>query len=203
MTNVIKAYIQKAYEKIRERIARRKTRRHYQCIQKVYEKMRELLALCEETDRYYTLPEGSKEQDISEYLENRLKDIRQEINASLSDPQICEQLTQIADETESFVMGCEIPGVVERWRRINPDILFFDCAFDLVEKCPDDYRQFCSGNVSAYYPDERAVAERKKYFQAAMEKYGGKDISDVEDKAFQDELLRTLELVFRNDFGDK
>lgn len=173
-------------------------------IQNVYEKLREVLALYEKTDAYNTVPAGEKAQDISEYIGNILLEIRLKIYASFSEyPQINALLMQIVDETEYFVRCYERPGVVKRWQEINPKILFFDCAFDLMENSPELYQEICSGSSClklSCYPDRAMKNARKKYFQDAKKKYGGEDISDIEDKAFQDELLRTLELVFKNDF---
>ena len=177
-------------------------------IQSVYEKLREVLALYEKTDCYNTVPAGEKTQDISDYMENKLLEIRREIHASFSEyPQIkiSARLTRIVNETAHFVRCYERPGVVKRWQEINSKILFFDCAFDLMENSPELYQEICSGSNClklACYPDKAMEDARKKYFQDAKKKYGGEDISDIEDKAFQDELLRTLALVFKNDFGD-
>ena len=35
-----------------------------------------------------------------------------------------EKLTRIVNETEQFVRSCERPGVVKRWKKMNPDIIF-------------------------------------------------------------------------------
>ena len=64
------------------------------------------------------------------------------------------------DETEQFVRSYEIPGFVKRWRRINPQILFFDCAFDLMETSPDTYKEMSWGLTDvklACHPDDTLV----------------------------------------------
>lgn len=30
-------------------------------------------------------------------------------------------------------------------KRINPKILYFDCAFDLMEECPESYKEISRG----------------------------------------------------------
>lgn len=179
-------------------------------IQNVYEKLREVLALYEITDCYNTVPPGEKEQDILEYMENKLLEINREIHASFSYsdyPQIkiSARLMRILYETAYFVRRYERPGVVKRWQKINPKILFFDCAFDLMEKSPELYQEIRSGSTClklACYPDKAMKDARKKYFQDAKKKYGGEDISEIEDKAFQEELLDTLKLLFEDEFKE-
>lgn len=180
-------------------------------IQSVYEKLREVLALYEKTDCYNTVPAGEKEQDILEYMGNKLLEITREIHDSFSyseysEVKISARLMRIINETAYFVRSYERPGVAKRWQKINPKILFFDCAFDLMENSPELYQEICLGSNClklACYPDKAMEDARKKYFEDAKKKYGGEDISDIEDKALQDELLKTLALVFKNDFGGR
>lgn len=54
----------------------------------------------------------------------------------------------------------------------------------------------------ACYPDKAMKDVRKKYFQDAKMKYDGEDISEIEDKAFQEELLNTLKLLFEDEFKE-
>ena len=99
-----------------------------------------MLGLYKKTDGYSTVPVGEKAQDISEYMRNKLLEIRRKIHASFSEyPQISARLMRIVDEAEYFVRRYEISGVVKRWQEINLKILFFDCAFDLMEKSPKLY----------------------------------------------------------------
>lgn len=113
------------------------------------------------------------------------------------------KIIRIVDETEQFVRIYEKPGVVKRWRRINPQILFFECAFDLLETCPDMYKEISWGLTDlklACYPDETLVEARKRYFAVAKKKIEDGNLRYSENRIFQNELLRTLTLVFENDF---
>lgn len=115
------------------------------------------------------------------------------------------KLIRITDETEEFVRAYEKPGVVTRWKRINPRILFFECAFDLMETCPDMYRQISWGLTDlklACYPDESLIKARKRYFEDEKKKIEDRNLRYSEDRIFQNELLRTLKRVFEFDFKD-
>lgn len=97
-----------------------------------------------------------------------------------------------------------IQSVYEKLRAVLELYEKTDCynTVPAGEKTQELYRKIRSGPINlklACYPDRAMKNARKKYFQDAKKKYGGEDISDIEDKAFQDELLRTLELVFKND----
>lgn len=175
-------------------------------IKTVYGMLWDVLALYEKTDSYNKIPEGEKEVDIWDYMGDKLLEVRKTIDMLLlGEEDIKRKLTQIVDETERFVRICERPGVVKRWKRINPQILFFDCAFDLMEECPEMYQEISCGLTDlklACYPDETLLAARKRYFAAAKKRIEEGNLQYTEDRVFQDELLRTLTLVFENDFQD-
>lgn len=175
-------------------------------IKNVYGMLWELLALYEKTECYNVLPKGAKEDDIWEYMENRLMAVRKETNCLfLGEESLKKKMLQIVDETEKFVRSYELPGVVKRWKQINPQILFFDCSFDLMEECPELYQQISLGLCECRlncYPDETLVAARKRYFANAKKKNKEDNLRYSEERVFQDELQRTLTLVFENDFRE-
>ena len=172
----------------------------------VYGMLWEVLALYEKTDCYNKVPEGEKEADIWDYMGDKLLNVRKTIDALfLGEEELREKLNYIVDETEQFVRSYERPGVVKRWKRLNPRMLFFDCAFDLMETCPDEYKEISRGLTEvklSCYPDESLIEERKRYFAAAKKKIEDGNLQYTEDRVFQDELLRTLTLVFEHDFKD-
>ena len=175
-------------------------------IKTVYGMLWEVLALYEKTDCYNKVPEGEKEADIWDYMGGKLLDIRKTIDTLfLGEEELRKKLNSIVDETEQFIRSYEVPGVVKRWKRINPQILFFDCAFDLMEKCPGMYKEISRGLTDlklACYPDETLIEARNRYFAAAKKKIEDGNLKYTEDRVFQNELLRTLTLVFENDFKE-
>ena len=175
-------------------------------IKTVYGMLWEVLALYEKTDCYNKVPEGEKEIDIWDYMGGKLLDIRKTIDTIfLGEEELREKLNFIVDETEQFVRTYERPGVGKRWRRINPQILFFGCAFDLMETCPDKYKEISWGLTElklACYPDETLIEARNRYFVESKKKIEDGNLKYTEDRVFQNELLRTLTLVFENDFKE-
>lgn len=175
-------------------------------IKKVYGMLWDVLALYEKTDCYNIIPEGEKAVDILEFMGEKLLVVRKTIDTLfLGEEEVKKKLTQIADETEYFVKSCERPGVVMRWKKINPQILFFDFAFDLLETCPEMYREISLGLTNLKlncYPDKTLLEARRKYFKASKKKMEEENLEYTEDRVFQNELLRTLTLVFKRDFMD-
>lgn len=176
-------------------------------IKTVYGMFWDVLALYEKTECFNKMPEGEKQQvDIWDYLTDKLLEIRKTIDMLfLGDKDMQAKLIRITDETEEFVRVYEKPGVVTRWKRINPRILFFECAFDLMETCPDMYRQISWGLTDlklACYPDESLIKARKRYFEDEKKKIEDRNLRYSEDRIFQNELLRTLKRVFEFDFKD-
>lgn len=119
-------------------------------IKTVYGMLWDVLALYEKTDCYNQVLEGAKEVDIWDYLTDKLLEVRKTIDMLfLGEKDMQAKLIRITDETEEIVRSYERPGVVTRWKRINPRILFFECAFDLMEECLEMYQQISWGLTSA------------------------------------------------------
>ena len=173
-------------------------------IKTVYGMLWDVLALYEKTDCYNELPKGESGGDVWDYMGDKLLNVRKTINMLfLGEDDIKDKLVRIVDETEQFVRIYERPGVVKRWKKINPQILFFECAFDLMENCPNMYKEISWGFTDlklACYPDDTLVEARKRYFAEAKKKIEDGNFQYSEDRVFQNELLRTLTLVFENDF---
>ena len=177
-------------------------------IKKIYGMLWDVLALYERTEMYNKLPEDEEktELDIWDFMGDKLLAVRKEaMIAFLGKEELCSKMEQVIDETEHFIRSYELPGVVKRWKRINPKILYFDCAFDLMEECPESYKEISRGLTDmkfACYPDKELIENRKKYFAEINQKNEESNLKYSETRIFQNELLNTLTLVFQNDFKE-
>ena len=181
-------------------------------IKTVYQELREVLSLLEETQFFNYVPKGenmtehSTEDDASAYFKRKINEIKKHVEPPfLEEHEIAKKLNQIIEETEYFINQCEIPGVVDRWKQVNPQLLYFDCAFELMETAPEAYAEICRGLTGihlACYPDAELIANRKAYFEKIAENNRLNNTEYSEEKAFQDELLNTLTLLFENEFNE-
>ncbi len=179
-------------------------------IKKVYQELRALLSLLEETEYFNKVPKGEKAaensngDDAVRYVERKIAEIRKSVEPLFpEEEEIVRKLDQIIDETEHFTKQYEIPGVVTRWKQINPQLLYFDCAFEIMEECPENYTNMCRGLTNIHlscYPDSELIAARKAYFERIRENDRLHNREYSEDRAFQEELLHTLELLFEDAF---
>lgn len=174
-------------------------------IKTVYGKLWDLLSMYDVTDGFNKVPDEA-DNDIWDYLGERLLDIRKEVNMQfLGQQSIMKKLTRIVDETEYFIRQYEVPGVVIRWKQINPQLLYFDCAFKIMEEEPDTYKRLCRGLSNcrlACYPDEALIANRKAYFKSIEEKNNNDNLRYSERRIFENELLNTLTILFETDFEE-
>mgnify|MGYP000012357313 FL=1 len=169
-------------------------------IKQIYGHLRGLLAEYMETHWYHQAPEGAAESDGLAYAARRLEEIRAEAAPLARCSEVAERIEQLLVETEIFLFRDEWPGVVPRWREVNPSIDFFDFASDLLELF---VRFGKSGSVDPDDPvDLRRRQRRQDYFAAVQQRFAREGRAYSDDAAFQDELLRTLDLVFRADFGE-
>lgn len=159
----------------------------------------------EVTEGFNEIPDKT-DKDIWDYLGVRLVDIRKDVHMQfLGQQNIMEKLTRIVDETEFFIRQYEVPGVVMRWKQINPQLLYFDCAFEIMEEEPKTYKMLCRGLTNARlgcYPDEELIANRKAYFKSIEEKNNQANLRYSEKRIFQNELLHTLIILFERDFEE-
>lgn len=192
-------------------------------VKRIYSELWTLLSLYEVTDYFDETPVGGKmsgeemleeaklpgaetDGDILDHVERKIADIRKMVNVLLlGERKVAKSLMQIIDETEYFATQCEIPGVVTRWKKINPRLIYFDCAFDIMEKRPEEYetmRRGLTGIRLSCYPDDKMLAERNAYFEQIQNKYKRENRNYSEEKIFQDELHNTLTLLFEEAFRE-
>lgn len=175
-------------------------------IQKVYGMLWEIIRLYEKTECYNKVPEGDKEMDIWQFMEEKLAEVRKEVSTLfLGNEKLYAKLNRVVDETEYFVRSYESPGVVKRWKQMNPRLIFFDCAFDLMEESPETFQEISWGLADvrlSCYLDETLVKARNSYFANIKKKNEDGNLRYSEERIFQDELLRTLTLVFTHDFKE-
>lgn len=176
-------------------------------IQNIYAMLWDIIALYEETECYSKVPKGSDEDDIWTYMGHRLMAVRRDISRlCLGDATLRRKLDNIVDEVEHFVRSHEQPGVVKRWKRINPRIMFFDCVFDLQSAEPEVYLEIAMGLTElqlACYPSEGIRRLRDRYFADINSRIERDNLKYSRDRVFQDEMHRTLEAVFENDFASE
>lgn len=115
----------------------------------------------------------------------------------------CQKLERIINETEAFIKSYSVPGVVKRWRKINPRINYFDCVFEIIRGCGmETARQLYGEGLLDYLPCDYIIKAQKVYF--AQREYTNlrNNLQYSEERLFQNELLRTLAMVFDNDFNN-
>lgn len=175
-------------------------------IQEVFDLCSELIFQYEPTDGYNHVPKGATETDIAEYVDNRFFEIRLAVMQIFrSKKDVAKRFLQIIDEFEIFVRSYEIPGVVDRWKQINPDIQYFDCAFDLMNCAPEAYEKISMGQTGLKlkcYPTERISRERKQFFECTKLFQEHLGLTYSETRAFEFELWNTLKKVLHNDFQE-
>lgn len=175
-------------------------------IKTVYGELWELLSLYEETNCFNQVPEGEDEQDIWFYMGKRIQNVRRTVSTIfLGEYKLLKKLHQIVDETEYFIRRYETVGVVLRWKQINPKLLYFDCAFEIMEEAPEMYKKIRSGlsNFSlSCYPDEEMIVKRKEYFERIWKKSEQNNLKYTKKRIFQEELQHTLTLLFEKEFEE-
>lgn len=92
------------------------------------------------------MPADAPEDNIQEYVANRLQNIRNSAAMLFfGDLALAKKVERVIGETKYFITRYVMPGVVQRWKELNPDLTFFDCAFVLMTESPEQFRQMRMG----------------------------------------------------------
>lgn len=173
----------------------------------VFDMLYDLLAQYEASDGFNRIPGADNSEGAWSYFENEIDRVRKELETLfLGDRESAdrEKLETIINETECFIKSYSIPGVVKRWREINPLINFFDCAFEIIDECGmETVRLLHRKGLLDYLPSDFLIEERKKYFAERKNANVKGNLQYSETRFFQNELLRTLAMVFDKDFNKK
>ncbi len=175
-------------------------------IKTVFSELYKIIGLYEDTECYNFLPDD-KTKDIWKYMEKKILMAHGMVDSLLlGEKEVADKLHRIIEETEYFVKRYERPGTVLRWKQINHKLLYFDCAFELMEEIDEEmYLSMQRGLTNihlAIYPDEKLIKERNTYFEEVNRKNEENNLKYSEDRIFQNEMLNTLKLVFENDFRE-
>lgn len=170
------------------------------------------------------------EQEIAEAkkLKPKLMAVLPEETILSIDPEVAENFFKLGDiinDTGYFfdrhVIRQEAQGVVFRWG-INPNLIYYDRVFDLMEKYPETYmdmkvqggqfvyhdkevlrlRDILHLNLSPEYPGPELVAKRNAYFEKIKERNEQENLNWTKEMFFQEELLNTLNLLFEDAFKE-
>ncbi len=149
----------------------------------------ELLGLYAATDCYNRRPDTWELEGAEEYFAGRLRDIHRAA-LSAEDRGARLFLEGAIGEVEAFVRSYELPGVPDRWLRLNPRLGFFDPVFELAESQPPETLEGldAAGRLRVPLPSPWERRMRGLYFSA----------TDGDEAAFfTRELQETLVRVFR------
>jgi hypothetical protein len=107
-------------------------------IKTVFSELYKIMGSFEETECYNYVP-SDKSKDIWKYMEKKILVAHGMVDSLLlGEKEVAEKLYTIIDEAEYFLKRYERPGAVLRWKQINPKLLYFDYAFDLMEELDEE-----------------------------------------------------------------
>lgn len=180
--------------------------RHGGEVKAVFGMLYDILACYEESDCFNCIPGTDDLDGAWSYFEGEIGKVKKELESQFLDRHAdadYQKLERIINETEVFIKSYSRPGVVKRWRRINPQINFFDCAFEIIEECGmEAARRIYREGLLDYIPSYYTVKVRNDYFATQKLANDKDNLKYSEDRIFQNELLRTLAMVFENDFNN-
>ncbi len=172
----------------------------------VFGMLYDLLACYEASGGFNYIPGTDDSDGAWSHFETEIGRVKKELMTKFFDQcgnKDCQKLERIINETEAFIKSYSVPGVAKRWRKINPQINYFDCVFEIIRGCGmETARQLYGEGLLDYLPCDYIIKAQKVYF--AQREYANlrNNLQYSEERLFQNELLRTLAMVFDNDFNN-
>ena len=174
-------------------------------VKTVFGMLYDILALYESSDCFNRIPGTDDTGGAWSYFEDRLGEVRKALETKClgkRDSEEYKKLCRIIGETEKFIKSYSVPGVVKRWRKINPQINFFDCAFDMINELGvETAQQMFREGMLEIFPGRYVIKAREMYFAEKAAQNVEGNLQYTETRLFQNELLQTLAMVFEYDFS--
>ncbi len=155
----------------------------------VFVRLWELLGLYAATDCYNRRPDTGELEGAEDYFSAMVESISQTAGET-GDGDGRSFLLKIVRDVGDFVKRYELPGVPDRWLRLNPRLGYFDPVFELTDVLPAERlaELDAAGRFRIPFPTPWERRMRKLYFAAAD---GGEAVY------FTRELQETLVRAFR------
>lgn len=175
-------------------------------IQEIYKMLYGVLALYDVSDCFNVETVVAKKNNSEHYFDKLLDDIQKEICTLFlfrSEVVKCT-LIDIVESTRIFIKSNSVPGVVDKWLELNPNLKYYDCIYDILEKNPEYFNKIKygldSGIIFHFIPNEEEIKCRKEYFNNLNKKNVNYNYKYSEERFFKEELLNTLSIVFKANF---
>ena len=185
-----------------------------QWVNDVYKKIWELLSLYAETEGFNRVPEGEAEENPQDFVKRKMgeiKKIEDSFYLYMDEQEIAEveetfdKLYKIYNDTAYFFnkyfdRNALSNNVVFWWGAVNPNLIYYNRVFDLMEKYPKTYMEIIP--LGTELPGAEFVAERNAYFEKIKEQNERENLNWSKDRFFQEELLNTLKLLFERELKE-
>lgn len=164
----------------------------------IYKSLNAILYEYEDTNGFDAISQN-------ESYDKRLQHIRKDVDHLFWHcREIREKLYNIIDDILYITGSAEIPGVPERWNKVNPCLKYFDGVFDMIDDDFDSYQKIKDGKMCfsfKFIPTLEDYIERKNYLELRKKKYENCNIDVTEDRLYQDELVATFSVLFAMEFS--
>lgn len=177
---------------------------HESTVKTIFDMLYDLLAVCESSNRFNYLPGTDDADGVRDYFEGKFGEVQKVLEKEFGgkpDSIICQKLNRIIGETKRFIECYSELDTVTRWRKINPALNYFDCAFDMIDELGlEEVQQLNRLGLLAYFPSVYEIKARELYLAANAFADPEDNSQRSEVRIYQNELLQTLALVFAHDF---
>lgn len=164
-------------------------------VNEIYNQLNRMLYLLEISCYYNYVPNTKKAG--KQFFDDLVKDVKIKIDSCfMNKPVARKQFYQLANEIEYIINECDAPGVPQSWITANPNIKYYDCVYDMIEKYPDLYIDIKerdvvgSGIKFKFYPSTKDVIARQTYFNEK----GCKNPTISYERLYQEELVETFNI---------
>lgn len=163
----------------------------------IYNKLNNILNLLELSCYFNYIPSTKENGEL--YFYQLMNDIRKDVDRIFGKiKRVRTKLYELIDEVDFVVNSCEVPGVPDSWLKLNPNINYYDCIYDIIEENPELYKLIKVENLHnlqrrfRLLPSKREIIARQNYFNEKRLKYPTR----TDEGLYQDELVEALNMRF-------
>lgn len=191
---------------LRDRDMQDETKAAYRdIVRKVYGMLYDILSQYEASEGFNYVP-GTEDSDSAwAYFDKKIEMVRREAMVDLlwmEDTDMELKIERVIRETEIFVKSYSVPGVVPRWREISSGIGYFDPVYEAMETMPPEaFEKAAQMGLFSFIPTNEQRSMYMFYIKMSQAVSELNNLGYSPARLFQNQLLTTLQSVFRHDFS--
>lgn len=169
------------------------------CIKAIHTELIQLLSTYAASDGFHAAPDGS---NPLLYYRRKVDRIESIIHQIYNNDTLVNTLMDVTRAIKYLICSSDFPGIPNNWFSINPNLRFYTAGFTVFFDAPEMYERIKNCELSItldYYPNLLEITECYHYFKELKNESDNNNYRYNITDFFQQELIRTIKMIFANE----